>query len=240
MKNNLKGFIIITIGLIIAALILGYFFFQAQKPRNTINVVGIATKRFEADTVKWSITLEEKAKPDDLKNGYTRINEQLNKLLSELADRGISVENVNKKPVTSYEEYDYSQNKERKLIDYRIQLPLFIITDKINDIEELAFNPVDLLNKNVIIKSSNLQYYSSKIDDYKKEIIADAAANASERAKKMLQNTDVKLGKMLSINSGVFRITEPYSTSVSSGGIYDTSTRKKQIRVTVHAIFGIK
>jgi hypothetical protein len=38
----------------------------------------------------------------------------------------------------------------------------------------------------------------------------------------------------------VFQITEPYSTEVSSLGIYDTSTRKKQISVTASAVFAIK
>lgn len=240
MNNNLKGYIIITVGIVIAAIIFGSFFFQAQKPRNIINVVGIATKRFEADTIKWRITLEETANPKELELGYTKISEQYKKLMQELKNRGISVDNVNKKPVISYEEYNYNQDKERKLIAYRIQQSLYIITDKIDEIEELAFNPLVLLDKEIIIKNSDLQYYSSKIDQYKKEIIADAADNAGERAEKMLANTDVKIGRMLSINSGVFQITEPYSTRVSSGGIYDTSTRKKQIRVTVHAVFEIK
>lgn len=240
MKNNLKGYIIITVGIVIAAIILGSFFFQAQKTRNTINVVGIATKQFEADTIKWRITLEENVNPEQLKMGYVKINEQYKKLMQELKDKGISVDNVNKSPVTSYEQYNYTPDNERKLVAYRIQQSLYIITDKIEEIEELAYNPLVLLDKDIIIKNTDLQYYSSRIDQYKKEIIADAAANAGERAEKMLANTDVKVGKMLSINSGVFQITEPYSTRVSSGGIYDTSTRKKQIRVTVHAVFEIK
>ncbi|MCL7972923.1 MAG: SIMPL domain-containing protein, partial [marine benthic group bacterium] len=42
-----------------------------------------------------------------------------------------------------------------------------------------------------------------------------------------------------SARAGVFQITEPFSTDVAAYGIYDTSSRKKEIRVTVHAVFVI-
>jgi hypothetical protein len=107
----------------------------------------------------------------------------------------------------------------------------------VESVEELVYNPEELFEENIIIKNSQLQYFYSKIDELKKEIISSAAVNARERAGKMIENTGMKLGKTLSLNSGVFQITEPYSTEVSSSGIYNTSTRKKQIRVTVHAVY---
>ena len=73
-----------------------------------------------------------------------------------------------------------------------------------------------------------------------KELVSLETMNAKERAEKMLEQTDVKLGKLISVRSGVFQITEPYSTEVSSLGIYDTSTRKKQISVTASAVITIK
>ena len=39
--------------------------------------------------------------------------------------------------------------------------------------------------------------------------------------------------------AGVFQITEPYSTEVSGMGMYNTSTRRKEITVTVHASFAL-
>jgi len=42
------------------------------------------------------------------------------------------------------------------------------------------------------------------------------------------------------IKAGVFQIIEPYSTEVESYGMYNTSSRKKDITVTVHAQFLIE
>jgi hypothetical protein len=45
---------------------------------------------------------------------------------------------------------------------------------------------------------------------------------------------------MISAKAGVFQIIEPYSTEVESYGMYNTSSRKKDITVTVHAQFLIQ
>ena len=61
-----------------------------------------------------------------------------------------------------------------------------------------------------------------------------------ERALEMLKGSDMRLGKLQTLRQGVFQITQPHSTEVSSSGIHDTSTKKKQISVTAHATFAIK
>lgn len=243
MGNEIKKALIVSMALIIAALILGGFFYQAQKPQHTIRVVGIASRKFEADTVKWSINLEAEAGPGQLKDGYEKLNRQIETLEGFLAGIGISSENINRKPVNIFKQYQHIEKnglRERIFTGYRLNQNFYIITNEIEEIENLAYNPVPLMDKGVIISQSRLQYYSSNIDELKKEIIAEATANARARAEKMVENTNVKVGKTLSLSSGVFQITEPYSTRVSSSGIYDTSTRKKQIRVTVHAVFALK
>ena len=42
----------------------------------------------------------------------------------------------------------------------------------------------------------------------KKEQVGEATKNARQRAEKMVEQTDVKVGKIVSVRSGVFQITE--------------------------------
>ena len=42
-----------------------------------------------------------------------------------------------------------------------------------------------------------------------------------------------------SARSGVFQITEPFSTEMADYGVHNTSTRSKEITVTVHATFEV-
>ncbi|PRX21672.1 hypothetical protein BX659_13114 [Orenia metallireducens] len=242
MTENTKIVFVVSIGLIVSSLILGIFFYQAQKEVNTIKVVGLASRAFVADRVKWNITIEEEISEDNLKKGYLQLKDSTDKLKAELKAIDIKQEDINIKPVNVYKEYDYINEKGRSskvFRGYRLQQHFYVISDKVEEIEELNFDPIKLLDKGVIIENSNLQYFYSKIDQLKKDIISEAMVNAKERANKILENTDLSLGKTVSIKSGVFQITEPYSTNVSSGGVYNTSTKHKEIRVTVHAVFEI-
>jgi len=45
---------------------------------------------------------------------------------------------------------------------------------------------------------------------------------------------------LISACAGVFQITEPYSTEVAGYGMYNTSSARKNIKVTVSAEFILK
>lgn len=234
---------IISLAFVISAIIGGIFFYEAQKPENTIRSVGSFSKNFSSDTAKWNISLETKTKADELKSGYRQLNQQREKLINILESHGIAAENLEQNPINVYENYDYitkEGSQKRVFTGYELSQNFYIISNQIDVIEELVYNPEAFFEEDIIIKNSKLQYFYSKIDDLKKEIISSAAVNARARAEKMIKNTEMELGKTLSLNSGVFQITEPYSTEVSSSGIYNTSTREKQIRVTVHAVYQLK
>ncbi|MDD4363746.1 MAG: SIMPL domain-containing protein, partial [Atribacterota bacterium] len=117
---------------------------------------------------------------------------------------------------------------------------LFIISSKIEEIEIMALNPDELLDQEIFFQISSLEYFYSEIDNLKKDLLAFATQNARERAGKILQESGHEPGKMIWSQAGVFQIIEPYSTEVQSYGMYNTSSRKKEIKVTVHAQFLVK
>lgn len=232
--KSIRNTVIIAVALVLSAAILGLFFYETQKPQRTVKVTGTASQKFEADTVKWNITLRESTTVDAIKDGYARLEQSQHSLVALLREKGIKDEDINIKPINVYKEYD-----REGFSGYSMEQSIFVISTDMETIEEWALNPVGLVEHGVIIHNSNLEYFYSKIDDLKKDLISEATLNAKERAQKMLENTDLKLGKAISMSAGVFQITEPYSTMVSGGGIYDTSTRKKQISVTAHVVFNL-
>ena len=78
------------------------------------------------------------------------------------------------------------------------------------------------------------------MSDIKRELLAEATKDARKRAEEIAANSEATIDKINSARSGVFQITEPYSTEVSDYGIYSTSTRIKDITVTVHVSFTLK
>ena len=48
---------ILTTGIVLASIILGGSFYKARSARSTVQVVGMASQPFEADMVKWSLSV---------------------------------------------------------------------------------------------------------------------------------------------------------------------------------------
>jgi len=153
-----------------------------------------------------------------------------------LVNKGISNDDININPISSYNRWD----REGEISGYTLNQSLFIISTEVETIETLALNPDELLDQEIFFQTSSLEYFYSKIDDMKKDLLELATRNARERADMILKESNHKAGKMIWSQAGVFQIIEPYSTEVESYGMYNTASRKKEIKVTVHANFLIE
>jgi hypothetical protein len=74
----------------------------------------------------------------------------------------------------------------------------------------------------------------------KHSLLGAATSDAQRRAAEIAKSTAASVGDILTARAGVFQITEPYSTEVSGMGMYNTSTRRKEITVTVRADFVLR
>jgi len=226
-------FLLLGLSMIIAALVFGFFFYQARSTRDYVQVVGAATKGFESDIVKWNVTFEENTDLVNMREGYRNIQEKRDRLINILSGKAISEEDININPITTQKRWD----RNGEVVGYSLNQSLFIISSEVEQIEQLALNPDELLDQNIFFQVSSLEYFYSEIDNLKKDLLALATRNARERAEKILQESGHEPGKMIWSQAGVFQIIEPYSTEVQSYGMYNTSSRKKEIKVTVHAQF---
>jgi len=226
-------FVFLGLSIIIASLVFGFFFYQARSTRDYVQVVGAATRGFESDIVKWNVTFEENTDLVNMRDGYRNIQEKRDSLINILTGKGISETDININPIITQKRWD----RNGEVIGYSLNQSLFIISTEIEQIENLALNPDELLDQNIFFQVSSLEYFYSEIDNLKKDLLALATRNARERAEKILQESNHNPGKMIWSQAGVFQIIEPYSTEVQSYGMYNTSSRKKEIKVTVHAQF---
>jgi hypothetical protein len=228
--------VLLGAGLVIAALVFGIFFYGARAADNTIAVVGSATKRFTSDIVKWRITLSRDTGLTDVASGYGRIREDLAFLKSLLAAKGIADSDITVQPINTMSRY----SREGGTVGYTVQQYVFVITSKIEEIENVALNPAVFTERGAVLQNSNLEYFYSKLADIKTELLAEAAKDAQRRAGEIARNSGVSLGKVANLRAGVFQITEPFSTEVSDYGMYNTQTKQKDITVTVRASFKLR
>ena len=109
MNTGIKVGFILGCSLIIAAVIFGSYFYQAQSPGQTISVVGAASRDFEADQVKWTLNIEEEVLGDNLTAGYVKLQAVREKFSLYLKQR-IGRDCITMKPAHVYKEYDYTTN----------------------------------------------------------------------------------------------------------------------------------
>jgi hypothetical protein len=228
--------LLIGVSLIISALIFGIFFYNARSSDNTINVVGMATKRFDSDIVKWRITIGRNTGLGDVSHGYSLIQNDLQFLKKLLAEKGLGDKELTIQPINTIPNY----SREGQISGYNLQQGVFVITSNIPAVEEIALNPAALTEKGILLQNSNLEYFYSKLSDIKMELLAEATKDAQKRAEEIAKNSNVYLGNVTSLRVGVFQITEPFSTEVSDYGMYNTLTKQKDITVTVRASFKIR
>ncbi|MCX7784749.1 MAG: SIMPL domain-containing protein [candidate division WOR-3 bacterium] len=233
---NCKNAVIFSIGILLSSIILGIFFYTSRKPQNTIRVTGYATKRFESDIIKWSLTITRQTGLYDINTGYQAIKKDVEFIINELKKNGINENEITLQPIFNLQQY----NREGVVSGYSVRQSIFIISSNLTTLEKLARNPDFIYNKGIVLESSNIEYNYSKIADLKKELLAQATIDAKNRAQEIAKSTNAKLGKMIQARQGVFQITEPNSTEVSDYGIYSTTTKIKDITVTLSATFALK
>ena len=89
------------------------------------------------------------------------------------------------------------------------------------------------------MKPSRPEFTYSKLADKRVDMLAKAAKDARIRAEAIALQAGSEVG-LKRVNTGVFQITVPNSTKVSSWGSYDTSTIKKDITAVMGVTFAVK
>jgi len=234
-RGWLLAALVLALGAVSAAATFGVFFHHARAPQQTVRVVGSATQAFEADIVKWRFTVSRPVSDAGLRAGYADLRADVEHFRSLVAARGLPDTALIVQPPTAQALW----GREGVRTGYTLQQPVFLISERLADIEPLALDPAAVLRDGAALEFSQLEYFYSGIARLKQELLSTATRDARERAAQIAENTNSRVGKIISARSGVFQITEPYSTEVSGFGVHNTSTRKKEITVTVHADFAL-
>jgi len=196
----------------------------------------MATKRFDSDIVKWRLTISRNTGLNDVTRGYSLIQTDLQFLRKLLAEKGLQEKELTIQPINTMLSY----SREGQITGYNLQQGVFVITSNIAAVEDIALNPSDLFDRGIVLQNSDLEYFYSKLSDIKMELLAEATKDAQRRAEEIAKSSGVSLGTVTNLRTGVFQITEPFSTEVSDYGMYNTRTKQKDISITVRASFKIK
>ena len=231
---NGKTASILAIGFIIAAFVWGAFFISARNEQS-IRVVGQGVKTVTSDIIKWNMTINKTTNVAYRSEGPSWIQEDLIKLKKYLADNGIEEKDILVEPVSSYANYGNNG-----ITGYNFSQRVEVRSNDIEKIEKLALDNKALAKQDIYLQYSDLEYFVSNLAELKAEMLALATVDAKARAEEIAKSSGNKICSLLSAKTGVFQIRKPLSMDVSDYGIYNTSSKEKEIAVTVNATFKIK
>ncbi len=233
MKNSWA--FILGISIILAFSVWGWFFYQSRQVQQTVRVIGYGTEEFDSDIVKWSVSFSERVSLTGTREGYRIMAQKLKNFQDLWGQTGIKASEFKVFPVNVNREYGQGGH-----IGYTLDQRIYIVTNEIEKVEQLAIDPSRFVESGVTFDNSTMEFFSSEIEEIKKKLLGQATQNAYERAREITSTTDLEVDKLISARAGVFQITEPYSTEISGYGIHNTSSVRKNIKVTVSAEYTLK
>lgn len=238
---------IIILGVCIAAatilstIILSKGFLKITKfIREQITVTGSAQKEIKSDYIVWKSIFS--TRQADLKTGYNKLNDDLEKIKKYLIGKGIIEKEIIVSQISTSKVYKKNEkgNDTNEIQWYVLSQIIEVRSKDVEKVDRVSREATELIEENIELESQAPEYFYTKLDELKIEMLAKATENAKLRAESMVKATGNKIGSIRSARMGVFQITPITSTDVSDWGINDTTSLDKKVMAVVTASFAIE
>jgi hypothetical protein len=243
MKKHLN-IILLCITIIVGLFILGNAYKYKTKSTETIAVTGLAEKEFTSDLVVWGGSFSRSAM--ELKDAYTFLKDDEQAIKTYLNSKGIPDSDI------VFSAVDMSKNFQKRLDDRGIEIGsefagytltghVRVESKKIELVEKLSREITELLEKGIELNSNAPEYYYTKLNELKIDLLAKASADAKVRAKTIAENSGESLSGIKKATMGVFQITgKNTNEDFSYGGAFNTSSKIKSASITLKVEYTTK
>ena len=239
MLEKLKPFQITLIAIIITfGILLSTKIITSSLAHDGVIVTGSANEIVKSDSGKLSFNITVKAPTKAA--AYSTMKQQLPVVEKYLKNKGLN--EIEIKNYNGYYNYKYNQSGicTNEILNYNLSQPIEVTSKDVNLIKNVAIDIQNLLDNGIDINETQANYYYSGLADLKIKLLQAATKDAKARATAMLKANHNRVGKIQSINMGVFQITDATSNDVSDMGINDTSTIDKKVTAVANVVFKIK
>jgi hypothetical protein len=240
-RNNywLNAGVALAIGLVVSAVVFGWFYSKTKKGDEAITVTGSAKKRIKSDLVVWSAGVT--AQSPQLTDAYKQLSDGIPKIKQYLISKGIPEDQMTISSIatTALKKQDANGTETSEIAGYMLKQSIDVRSSDVDKIAQIAREATELINQGILIESTPPQYYYTKIGDLKIEMLGEAAKDAKTRAEQIAASTGNSIGPVRSAKMGVLQITPADSTEVSDTGMYDTTTIDKDLTAVVNISFAV-
>jgi hypothetical protein len=246
--NNLPRAVMVFGLLIAVGLILGAFILGAQAGglgagRSTVNVKGLAERPVKADLAEWRVAAE--VVGTTFAEALAKLREEKKALDQFLESQGFdnsSRKNEDENVEPNYVEKDIEGRIVRTQEGFLARQYVAINSKSLDRIAAAHKAALDFKASGHSIEYANPNYLVSNLEEVKMSLISAATENAKKRADEFIKHSNAQLGSMRSASQGAFYILRDSADAKIDeyGGTYDKSTIDKIARVVVTIEFNLR
>lgn len=239
-RSNAGNGFFIGIAIIVAAVILGNAARDVKRSGDTILVTGSARMRVMSDYVVWRGNLQATGSNSSI--ATQQIQKSRERFLAYLAENDIPDSLVTLHPVNGWQEQEYDSNGRPtgRMLRYNANQQFEVRSGNVDLIVEVASGVEQLMREGISLNSQAPDFLYTKLDEARISLMADATRDAKARAEQISEAAGGKIGPIRDARMGVIQVVAPNSTNISDYGMYDTSTREKDVVGVVKVNFAVK
>lgn len=241
MLEKIEKFQILLLGLFIAiGGVLATMIIAGTLSRDVISVTGSYSQTVVSD--RGSYEFDVNARGISRANAYAILKKQKPMVLKYLKSQGFKDSEINEKSINGYNIYEILPNgtSTNKIVGFNANQGYSVKSNDVEKIKKLSTDINSLTEQGIEISGYEPSYFYSKLSDLKIEMLEKASKDAKQRAKAMLKATHNRVGKIQSLQMGVFQITPEDSNDVSDSGLSDSSSINKKVTSVANVTFRIK
>jgi len=230
---------ILALGLVISTWIGAAAVERIKRSGQTITVKGYAERRITSDYGVWRGRFS--ARGADLVPTYEKLSRDLRAVLAWLDEQRVGKGAIEVSPVATEVQYARTADGTQlnRVEGYVLTQSLDVEGADIALIARLSKESTGLIRDGIAFESDAPQYFYTKINDVKIEMLAEATKDARVRAEQLASNSGSRVGGLHGAEQGVFQITSVHSTDVSGYGELDTDSIFKSVKAIVTISYGI-
>ena len=201
---------------------------------DTISVTGSAKRSISSDYLIWNASLT--VQQETTAAAAAQLQRWLERTLTALRASGIqddelTVAAISTQPV---------RGRSGKLTGFRLTRAFQVRSSRLDAVVAAIEDSSRLLAVGIPLAAGQPQYVYTNLAELRPALSAEATKDALRRAEAIVEITGDKLGGVRDVYSSPFQVTAPGSTEVEDYGIYDTSTREKEVTAVVNVTFSVK
>lgn len=209
--------------------------------RDVLTVTGSAKRRIQSDYVIWTVAVT--SRQPTAQAASKQLARWTARFQAFLTEEGATANEITVQPITTETQAETDPDTGEPtgaVLGYALTRTFQLRSDRVDDVAKLIEASAQLLNENVPITAQPPQYVYTKLPSLRPALLEDATKDALARAEVLARATNVNLGGVRSVNVGVFQVTSPNSTEVSDYGVYDISTREKDVTAVVNITLALE